>query len=429
MMCNYGKTFKKLTSMDGITYYVQSMMDISMMPKVALIVRAGSMMEEYHELGLSHFLEHMLVDKLKYPIHNNHIVSGHAYTNFHETVYFFYNCTRKEDDTYFIFECMNAINEILSGTELNPDSMERVRRDVQNEHLISGVGKESALKELFTDNHPNIHLSIGDISLINAFSYDDVLNYHRKWYTPNNAAIIIESNLEVNKIESFIYNQNAKLQISPLNKSYLENNGNKKWSCMSGVKERYDENIVRPTLYFISKYHRLISSPKKYMESLVNLELAQEAFKLVMSNYFSSQGMQYCDIDGTVELFTNDWYLIRFKITIDKDITEINDIIHYLKLMEIDQIIFYKAKEIYHQKIGERTKDYLAYGKDFFINECIQNFLFSEPILDLIDEINFAHNAIDKASFKNVQKCFNYVKNNCVLMHQQKSSGNVCDGN
>jgi len=423
MLYNDGKTFRKLTGMDGIIYYLRSITDVPIISRIALVVKVGSMMEDHNEYGLSHFLEHMLVDKMKYPVQDNHIPSGlfcHAYTNFYETVYLFYNNQSKEDDAYtFISDCMNGINEIISGTGLNPDAMERVRRDVQNEHSTSVINKETAIKQLFMDEYPNIHLSIGDISFINSFSFDDVFDYHRKWYTPDNAAIIIESNLEAEKIELLIAKKNTKLQTDPLITDHSLNNENGKWSCESKAKEKHNENFSPPGLYFISKYRRLISSPEKYMESLINLDLALEAFKLIVRNYLSLQGMQDYDVDGEVEIFSSDWHLVRFRIAFDENIIATDEIIHYLKTMELNKNIFYKTQKICHQKIDDNTKDYSVQGKDFFINECIQNFLFSEPIFELIDEINLAHNAIDKASFKAVQGCFDYIKRNCVLIHRQ----------
>ena len=419
MLCNYEKPF----SMGGIVHYIRGISKTSMMSKIALVVKVGSMMEERHEHGLSHFLEHMLVDKMKHQVQDNHVVSGtfcHAYTNFHETVYIFHAYSMKEDETYaFIFQCMNTINEILSGTGLNPNSMERVRKDVQNEHSTSNANKETAIKDLFVDALPNIHLSIGDISCINEFSFDDVLGHHRRWYIPNNAAIIIESNLEVEKIESFISKQNIELQINPLIASYLFNNGNTNLSCTSGINKKHDENFLQSSLYFISKARRLVSSPKKHIESLMNLDLAIEALMITVSDYLSLHGIKYLHINGTMEIFSNDWHMIRFKIALSEEVTKMSEIIQYLKLTELNINAFYKTKNICRQKIIQNTNEYIAYGKEFFIDECIQNFLFSEPIIELSKEIIFARNAIGKASFKNVQRCYDYIKRNCVIVYQQ----------
>lgn len=67
----------------------------------------------------------------------------------------------------------------------------------QGENQPYGLVFEEMLKKSFPENHPYHHTVIGSMADLNAASLEDVKNWFRSWYGPNNAVLVLAGDIDV----------------------------------------------------------------------------------------------------------------------------------------------------------------------------------------------------------------------------------------
>ncbi|MEZ4361507.1 MAG: pitrilysin family protein [Kofleriaceae bacterium] len=67
----------------------------------------------------------------------------------------------------------------------------------QSENQPYGQVFETILRDSYPDGHPYRHTTIGSMSDLNAASLEDVKNWFRSWYGPNNAVLVLAGDIDV----------------------------------------------------------------------------------------------------------------------------------------------------------------------------------------------------------------------------------------
>jgi zinc protease len=84
---------------------------------------------------------------------------------------------------------------------MNPQKVDAQRDVVKNERRQSyenrpyGLSEETILKNLFPSTHPYSWPVIGSMADLSAASYDDVVEFFRTYYVPNNASLVISGDI------------------------------------------------------------------------------------------------------------------------------------------------------------------------------------------------------------------------------------------
>jgi zinc protease len=84
---------------------------------------------------------------------------------------------------------------------MNPQKVDAQRDVVKNERRQSyenrpyGLSEETILKNLFPPTHPYSWPVIGSMADLSAASYDDVVEFFRTYYVPNNASLVISGDI------------------------------------------------------------------------------------------------------------------------------------------------------------------------------------------------------------------------------------------
>ncbi|MDR2546802.1 MAG: insulinase family protein [Lachnospiraceae bacterium] len=417
----------------NLTCYTKSSPDSGLLARIELIVKVGPFMERENEKGLSHFVEHMSIDHLTFPYLKRceHLSSEvptsfhRAYTSFNETVYLFTQYRKDEKtDSIFVTRALSAIREILSGEMLSADSIERVRDDVRKEYDSFDTGKETAVKALFRDEFPELRLPIGDILLIDNFGFEDVVHFHRQWYTMNNAAIVICSNLEQEQVAEIVRHEFSDTQINVheskeihIDIEDVEDAANHpcEVTCHKSEKNREDDE---KRLYFISKSKRSLTSDDEYVESLVVIDLTLEIIRIINGDIRIDGSLFVEEIDTAAEIFSHDWHLIRIRITLMKKTEGIPIITNCLKEMNFNENDYQVAKERYTNRVDNYLELLANSAKNHrqFMHESVQNFLYDEPILDIDTEVKYARQALLNISYEDVKKCADFIMKNLTLI-------------
>ena len=133
---NYGKLE------NGLTYYIRENSTPKNKVSMKLLIKTGSVMEEEHQRGLAHLLEHMAyngsknfpkkkIDEYLSSIGLNLGSHYNAYTSFLETSYDFEIPT---DNMENVETAIQILADIAQNLDLTPEAYERERKIVEEEY-------------------------------------------------------------------------------------------------------------------------------------------------------------------------------------------------------------------------------------------------------------------------------------------------------
>jgi len=203
---------------NGLTYYIRHNELPKQRAEFHIAQRVGAVLEEDNQNGLAHFLEHMCFNGtenfqgkgiINYfeSIGVNFGGNINAYTSLDQTVY-----RLSEVPTYregIIDSALLVMHDWSCAVSLLPEEIDAERGVIREEWR---TGRTAARRlwarsqaAMFPDTKYAIRDVIGDTAVINNFSYDALRAYYKKWYGPDNQAIIVVGDIDVDQIEKKIH--------------------------------------------------------------------------------------------------------------------------------------------------------------------------------------------------------------------------------
>lgn len=318
---------------------------------VSLVVRCGSMQERECQKGFSHLLEHMNISFDKYCYNRN--IKCLGYTDFFYTYYIFIT------DRKYIVECIQRINEIINGTYITKDVLEKIKPDVIEEYYKEAEKVNNEYKYLLEGTKYAEQFAIGNIDIITGCQYNELLKYYQKYYISINIEIILMGKKTI--IKKHIPINSKKHSIDKIIcKQYCISNF--QWIKLG------KKGMVK--IFFLKKHH-------KEKEELVYDSIFLSLIKHIIFNIYEGKNAEVSkNVLSDIEEF----------ICIDTDKTYLNSI---TEVKEFVKNIVSKASEDY---ISEFI---LIYKEEFFNNykrgyginliqemkQCIHSLIFNGEII------------------------------------------------
>lgn len=209
---NYTKinTVKTPYGDDIHIYMLNNGQKIAIMPKkgttiVKTFVNSGSMNETDNKRGISHFIEHSLFNgssKLEAGQLFKEVsamgAQTNASTNFAQTDYYISSAMMEGADLAKTIE-MQA--DMIQNPKFAPEMIEKEKGPVTSEISmvnddISLVAINRVVKNLFQINSNAQNLVAGSLGTVNSITRDDVQDYWRRHYTPDNLTTVIVGEVE-----------------------------------------------------------------------------------------------------------------------------------------------------------------------------------------------------------------------------------------
>ena len=199
---------------NGLTYYIRKNAKPEKKVDLRLVLNAGSILETDKQVGLAHFLEHMVFNGTKtFPKNEliNYLQSIgvkfgqhlNAYTSFDETVYFLpipSDDPVKLDKGFQILEDW-AFNANLEGKDIDDE------RGVVIEEYRTRLGASERMMKNYLPKmlHNSLYanrLPIGTKENLETFKHEEIRQFYKDWYRPNLMAIIVVGDIDVNEMEA-----------------------------------------------------------------------------------------------------------------------------------------------------------------------------------------------------------------------------------
>ena len=202
---------------NGLTYYIRHNEYPKQRAEFHIAQAVGATMEEDHQNGLAHFLEHMAFNGTEHfegkgiieyfeSIGVNFGGNINAYTSLDETVYRLSEVPTIREG--IIDSALLVMHDWACGLSLLEEEIDN-ERGVIREEWRTGMGASRRMwKNSNMLKYPGSRYAvrdvIGDTAVINNFTYDALRDYYKKWYGPDNQAIIVVGDIDVDQIEQKI---------------------------------------------------------------------------------------------------------------------------------------------------------------------------------------------------------------------------------
>lgn len=202
---------------NGMTYYIRHNSTPKERAEFYIAQNVGAILENDDQNGLAHFLEHMAFNGTKnYPgkgiieyfesIGVQFGTNINAYTSLDETVYNLSDIPTVREG--IIDSALLVLHDWSGFISLLEEEIDN-ERGVIREEWRTGAGADRRMWKAsnflkYPDSQYAKRDVIGDTAVINNFTYQALRDYYHKWYRPDQQAIAIVGDIDVDQIEAKI---------------------------------------------------------------------------------------------------------------------------------------------------------------------------------------------------------------------------------
>ena len=392
---------------NGLTYYIRHNEWPEHVANFYIAQRVGSLQEEEDQRGLAHFLEHMAFNGSEH-FKENGIVEYcrslgvafgrdlNAYTNFAETVYNVNNVPTARQSA--LDSCLIIIKDWSNGLLLEDKEIDKERGVIHGEWAMRNNASmrllESNLPRLFPGSKWGVRLPIGLMSVVDNFTYDALRKYYKKWYRPDNQAVIVVGDVDVDHTEKVIKELFGSIPLDP-NAPKVE-----KYPVPDNYEPIYfvdkDKEMRNNQISVNMKIDAMPDSLKGTMAYLIN-HFIKLQLRGMLESRFNELAQKpecnfvaaYANVGGYTYSNTKDAFQLTVIPKENKDLEALRDAVR--EIMRAKQHGF-TASELIRSKDGFMSwieKEYLNRDKrdnDNFGSQYSAHFISNEPIPSIEDE-------------------------------------------
>ena len=209
---------------NGLTYYIRHNAWPEQRAEFYIAQKVGSIQEDDNQRGLAHFLEHMAFNGSKHFKGNGMLrwcesvgvkfgTDLNAYTSIDQTVYNISNVPTTREG--IVDSCLLILFDWADGLLLEQEEIEKERGVIHEEWRLRTSAQmrmlERDLPKLYPNSKYGHRMPIGLMEIIDNFERPFLQAYYEKWYRPDNQAIIVVGDIDVDKVE-----QKIKTLFSPI---------------------------------------------------------------------------------------------------------------------------------------------------------------------------------------------------------------------
>ena len=385
---------------NGLKYYIYKD-EISYNIYTYLINKCGSIEEKHDEIGISHLLEHLILESINI-LDCKSRVSG--YTDFNEVVFRMY---RPESNLINIHNMMYIINKVMNHEILNETILKKTQKMITEEYDC--YKEETIIKKRiisFITNNKINDIPIGDREILNKLSFRQLVQYYRERYLPDNMAIIIISNIDVDEVEKIIhesltfYSGRSYNRINYLN--VINSNVKEPWKV--DILDLKNDNKSKN----IKIFHRYYNESKEIKNKLIKY-LYYRVFENYVIENFKLNNIDINElILGDKELGDKyKFYSLSFNTyNHEKSIKIYNKIIQHIGFEEwnIDD-----EKDKLRAFLSFMKKDTINIHPEDIYNSYLYNFLYNEPIFFYETHYNLILELLEKINSQDIKKYFDKI--------------------
>ena len=438
---------------NGLTYYISQTPKATEKAEFYIVQRVGSILEEEHQRGLAHFLEHMAFNGTKnFPgkslityLEGNGVRFGvdiNAYTAFDQTVYSISNVPTQR--TGLVDSCLLILHDWSGYITLDAEEIDAERKVIHEEWRTKRNVRdriyEQTLPKLFPDsNRYAYRMPIGLMEVVDNFPHQALRDYYHKWYRPDLQAIIVVGDVDAHYIEQQISElwKDIPLRKDATERIYYPVADNAAPIVAIGT----DPGLTSGTLRISYKYDPLPTDVRltlqgrkeEYIKSMIVAMLSGRLYDLSVQGT-APAGVNMTFFDGDYSLaMTKKAFSATATFAEDNWMQAMNALILQLKgVMEhgFTAEEFARSQQQIEAWIPSLEAGVgISTSNQALVQRCIAHFLHHQPLLSQAEEAKVYRYMLDNVTLEEVNARFNdflYTPNGmAILLQGQEREGNV----
>ena len=204
--------FEKYTLQNGLTV-VLNQDKSDPIAAVAILFHVGSSREVPGKTGFAHLFEHMMFQK------SENVGEDQLFKMIEKAGGTLNGGTNQDQTVYYEVVPKNALemvfwlesdrmgyleNTVTKAAFINQQNVVQNEKRQNYDNQPYGYQRGLVAKTLFPQGHPYSWLTIGEMQDLANATVDDVKAFHRKFYTPNNATLVISGDINPEEIKPLI---------------------------------------------------------------------------------------------------------------------------------------------------------------------------------------------------------------------------------
>lgn len=438
---------------NGLTYYIVPNKNTGEKAEFYIVQRVGSILEEEHQRGLAHFLEHMAFNGTKnFPdktlisyLESNGVRFGvdiNAYTAFDQTVYSISNVPTQR--TGLVDSCLLILHDWSGYITLDAEEIDAERKVIHEEWRTKRNVRdriyEQTLPKLFPDsNRYAYRMPIGLMEVVDNFPHQALRDYYHKWYRPDLQAIIVVGDVDAHYIEQQISElwKDIPLRKDATERIYYPVADNAAPIVAIGT----DPGLTSGTLRISYKYDPLPTDVRltlqgrkeEYIKSMIVAMLSGRLYNLSVQGT-APAGVNMTFFDGDYSLaMTKKAFSATATFAEDNWMQAMNALILQLKgVMEhgFTAEEFARSQQQIEAWIPSLEAGVgISTSNQALVQRCMAHFLHHQPLLSQVEEAKVYRYMLDNVTLEEVNARFNdflYTPNGmAILLQGQEREGNV----
>jgi len=196
--------------------------------RLSIYYRVGSIDERVGKTGISHFLEHVM-------FLGTEAVPKGKIDQLISSVGGYLNAATSFDYTYYYHEVPSSMLELVMALEadrmqnlkIDPEEVAREKevikqeRRLRTENNIFSSGFEEIKAASFPDSYLE-HNVIGWMEDIESINTKDLQNYYQRYYSPNNAVLVLSGDVEIEDVKRHAEKYYADIKREKINRPNLQ---------------------------------------------------------------------------------------------------------------------------------------------------------------------------------------------------------------
>ena len=392
---------------NGLTYYLRHNNNPEKKANFYIAQRVGSIQEDDSQQGLAHFLEHMAFNG------SEHFPSGkmieylqtigvqfgrslNAYTSIDRTVYYIADVSTERQSA--LDSCVLVLRDWSSGITADPEEIEKERDVIHNEYRMRNSPNqrmiERALPTLFQGSKYGYRMPIGKMEIVDNFKPEELVAYYKKWYRPDNQALVIVGDIDVDYTENLIKRLFSDIVV-PADAAKVVDESVPDNERAIYVAEK-DKEQQYPVLMLSMKRDPIPAELKKTMAYLVTDYLSDLTCAMFNSRFSEIQQQPDCPFIQALVQDGNYLQLARTKDALmfigvakeGKEIETMQAVMREAKRAKdfgFTATEFARAKADYLSALEKRYTNRDKMKNEEFADSYIENFLENDPIPSVED--------------------------------------------
>lgn len=201
---------------NGLSYFLQRQKPDDKRAYLALVVKAGSVLEEDDQLGLAHFVEHMAFagtrrfgkQQLLDFFERSGLVFGahlNAFTGYDRTQY---RLDVPTDDPALLATALDLLTDWSHAVTFDPQQLDKERQIMLSEWTNS----RGAMRRM-SEQHRQILLAgsrfaerdaLGDENVLKQAPLQRIVDFYRRWYRPERMAVVVAGDIDPKAVEAAV---------------------------------------------------------------------------------------------------------------------------------------------------------------------------------------------------------------------------------